>query len=194
MRCLTRIVAPCALLLLPITAAAMGRGKPTPITCPADVVSAMAEQCPCAGKMLPDGSVAAWRNHGKYVSCVAHLRNALRKAGCLTADTRRTLARCAARSTCGKVTAVLCCLTDTGVCSDPAPGDGTAAGTCSNAAEMACDTNADCTETRAHLASDEAACTASGGTSIGAGSVCDSCTSSTTTSTTSTTTTTTTVP
>src|SRR3989442_13119516 len=174
MRCLTRIVAPCALLLLPITAAAMGRGKPTPITCPADVVSAMAEQCPCAGKMLPDGSVAAWRNHGKYVSCVVHLRNALRKAGCLTADTRRTLARCAARSTCGKETTVLCCLTDTGVCSDPAPGDGTAAGTCSNAAQMACDTNADCTETRAHLASDEAACTASGGARTGGGGGCAS--------------------
>src|SRR5207247_4586446 len=49
-----------------------------------------------------------------------HLRNALRKAGCLTADTRRTLARCAARATCGKETAVLCCTTETGTCSDPA--------------------------------------------------------------------------
>ena len=46
MRCLTRIVVPCALLLLPITAAAMGRGKPTPITCPADVVSAMEDPNP----------------------------------------------------------------------------------------------------------------------------------------------------
>src|SRR3989442_12173575 len=101
MRCLTRIVAPCALLLLPITAAAMGRGKkPTPITCPADVVSAMAEQCPCAGKMLPDGSVAAWRNHGKYVSCVVHPRNAPRKAGCLTAATRQPPARWPAPPTC----------------------------------------------------------------------------------------------
>ena len=191
MRHSTRIVALGALLLLPGVATAMGHGKPGP-TCqvPVDVPTVLAEQCPCA----PDGSVAAWRNHGQYVRCVVHLRNTLRKEGCLTADARRTLAHCAARSTCGKETAVLCCLMDTGVCSDPAPGDGTAAGTCSNAAEMACDTNADCTETRAHLASDEAACTASGGTSIGAGSVCDSCTSSTTTSTTTTTTTTTTLP
>jgi len=130
--------------------------------------------------MLPDGSVAPWRNHGQYVSCVVHLRNALRKGGCLTADARRTLARCAARSSCGKGTAVLCCTTETG--------------TCSNAAEMACDSNADCTEARGRIASDEAACMASGGVSMGAGSVCDSCTSSTTTSTTTTTTTTTTLP
>src|SRR2546422_11750851 len=133
MRHPTRVAALCALLLLPVTATAMGKrdgkGKPGPITCPPDVASALAEQCPCAGKMLPDGSVAAWRNHGQYMSCIVHLRNALRKAGCLTADARRTLAHCAARSTCGKETAVLCCVTD-GVCSDPAPGDGTAAGTC----------------------------------------------------------------
>jgi hypothetical protein len=188
MRRFIRSVALCA-LVLPTAAAAMGKGKPQPITCPTDVASAMAEQCPCAGKMLPDGSVAPWRNHGQYMTCVVHLRNALRKGGCLTADTRRTLARCGARSTCGKATAVLCCVTETGVCSDPTPGDGTAAGTCSNAADMACDTSADCTETHAHLASDDAACTASGGVSTGAGSVCDSCTSSTTTSTTTTTTT-----
>ena len=190
MRHSTRIVALSALLLLPGVATA--KGRPGPITCPTDIPSALAEQCPCAGKMLPDASVAPWRNHGQYVSCVVHLRNALRKGGCLTADARRTLARCAARSSCGKGTAVLCCTTETGTCSDPAPGDGTVAGTCSNAAEMACDSNADCTEARGRIARDEAACMASGGVSMGAGSVCDSCTSSTTTSTTTTTTTTTT--
>jgi len=173
MRHSTRIVALSALLLLPGVATA--KGKPGPMTCPTDVPSALSEHCPCAGKMLPDGSVTPWRNHGQYVSCVVHLRNALRKAGCLTADTRRTLARCAARATCGKETAVLCCTTETGTCSDPAPGDG-------------------CTEAHGRIARDEAACMASGGTSMGAGSVCDSCTTSTTTSTTTTTTTTTTLP
>ena len=191
MRHSTRIAALSALLLLPGVATA--KGKPEPMTCPTDVPSALSEHCPCAGKMLPDGSVTPWRNHGQYVSCVVHLRNALRKAGCLTADTRRTLARCAARATCGKETAVLCCTTETGTCSDPAPGDGTVAGTCSNDPEMACDSNADCTEAHGRIARDEAACMASGGTSVGAGSVCDSCTTSTTTSTTSTTTTTTTL-
>ena len=192
MRHSTRIVALSALLLLPGVATA--KGRPGPITCPTDIPSALAEQCPCAGKMLPDASVAPWRNHGQYVSCVVHLRNALRKGGCLTADARRTLARCAARSSCGKGTAVLCCTTETGTCSDPAPGDGTVAGTCSNDPEMACDSNADCTEAHGRIARDEAACMASGGTSMGAGSVCDSCTTSTTTSTTTTTTTTTTLP
>ena len=187
MRHSTRIVALSALLLLPGVATA--KGRPGPITCPADVPLALAEHCPCAGKMLPDASVAPWRNHGQYVSCVVRLRNALRKAGCLTVDTRRTLARCAARSTCGKETAVLCCTIETGTCSDLAPGDGTAAGTCSNDPEMACDSNADCTEAHGRIASDEATCMASGGTSMGAGSVCDSCTTSTTTSTTTTTTT-----
>ena len=189
MRHSMRIVALGALLLLPGLATAMGHGKPGPITCPTDVPTALADACPCAGKVLPDSSVAAWRNHGQYVRCVVHLRNMLRKGGCLTADVRRTLAHCAARSTCGKETAVLCCVSETGTCSDPAPGDGTAAGTCSNAADRACDVGPDCTETHARIASDEAACTARGGTSAGAGSVCDACTSSTTTSTTTTTTT-----
>src|SRR5438046_2003328 len=122
MRHSTRIVALSALLLLPGVATA--KGRPGPITCPTDIPSALAEQCPCAGKMLPDASVAPWRNHGQYVSCVVHLRNALRKGGCLTADARRTLARCAARSSCGKGTAVLCGTIETGTCSDPAPGAG----------------------------------------------------------------------
>src|SRR5206468_12416121 len=120
--------------------------RPGPITCPTDIPSALAEQCPCAGKMLPDASVAPWRNHGQYVSCVVHLRNALRKGGCLTADARRTLARCAARSSCGKGTAVLCCTTETGTCSDPAPGDGTVAGHCANAPQMPGPSHAACAQ------------------------------------------------
>ena len=56
MRHSTRIVALSALLLLPGVATA--KGRPGPITCPTDIPSALAEQCPCAGKMLPDGSVA----------------------------------------------------------------------------------------------------------------------------------------
>jgi hypothetical protein len=180
------------LLLLPIAAAAMGRpagkGRPGPVTCPPDVAAALAEQCPCAGKMMPDGSVTAWRNHGGYVSCAVRYRNALRKAGCLTMDARQTLARCAARSTCGKDMAVLCCMSETGMCNDPTPGDGTVAGTCSNDGELMCDSDADCTKTRSHVAHDEASCVAGGGTSAGSGSVCDPCPTTTTTTSTTTTT------
>src|SRR5438128_1587752 len=97
---------------------------PARADCPADVGAALAAACPCSNV----------KNHGQYVSCVVRFRNGLRKQKCLTAETQRTIARCAARSTCGKPTAVLCCtVTGTGTCNgDPMPNDGTKAGTCSN--------------------------------------------------------------
>jgi hypothetical protein len=71
------------------------------------------------------------------VKCVVHLRNDLRKAGCLDAAAKRTIASCAARSTCGKEGAVLCCVYDTsGTCSDTVA-DGVPAGVCSNDATIA---------------------------------------------------------
>jgi hypothetical protein len=89
----------------------LARGPGQPIACPPDIAAAVAAACPCDGQPLPSGGVQPWRNHGRYVSCVVRLRNALRKGRCFTDDSqRRTLARCAARSTCGKSGAVLCCL------------------------------------------------------------------------------------
>ena len=168
---------------LAIASSAAAKGRPTPVPCPTDVLAAVAEMCPCAGEVLPDASVQAWRNHGQYVSCVVRFRNLLRRSGCLSDDQRRTIARCAARSTCGKGEAVLCCFSETGTCNDPMPGDGTAAGTCSNDLEMACDVSADCTKTRARIAHDDAGCAADGGVSGGAGSACTGCTTTTTTTT-----------
>ena len=189
MRSATRLLV--ILGCLAVSPGAEAKGRPAPLTCPTDVAAALAEMCPCAGKMLSNGSGQPWKNHGQYVSCVVRYRNALRKAGCFTDDSvRRTFARCAARSTCGKADAVICCFSDTGTCSDPTPGDGTVAGTCSNEPGMACDASADCTKMRARTAHDEASCVADGGVSGGAGSVCGACTTTTTTSTTTTTTTT----
>src|SRR5439155_23785037 len=166
------------------------KGHPAPGDCPTDVAAAVGEMCPCAGKTLSNASVQPWKNHGQYVSCVGRYRNALRKAGCFTDDSvRRTFARCAARSTCGKADAVICRFSDAGKCSDPTPGDGTGAGTCSNDPAKACDASADCTKVRAQTAPDEASCVGAGGVSGGAGSVCGACTTTTTTSTTTTTTT-----
>lgn len=172
-----RLLALLGVLALPAAVVAMpdGRGKPPPIPCPADVAVAIAETCPCAGKMLPDSSVEPWKNHGKYVSCVVRFRNQLRKSGCLTDDQKRTIARCAARSTCGKETKVLCCFYETGTCNDPMPGDLTPAGVCSNDAALACDTDADCTKSHSRIARDDAACVADGGVNVGAGSVCQAC-------------------
>jgi hypothetical protein len=150
-------------------------GRPQPVTCPDDVAVAIAEECPCDGKVMPDSSVQPWRNHGKYVSCVVRFRNALRKAGCLDDAARRTIARCAARSTCGKEGAVLCCVYEPGTCSDPVPGDMVAAGACSNDAALVCDVDADCTKSSGGIARDEAVCAERGGVVVGGGSVCTPC-------------------
>jgi hypothetical protein len=146
---------------------------PTDGSCPSDVGACLAESCPCAA----DHGGAVWKNHGQYVKCVVHLRNDLRKAGCLDADAKRTIAKCAARSTCGKEGAVLCCVYDTsGTCSDVAPGDGTAAGVCSNDGTVACDTATDCiTATGPKVARHAERCTDHGGTIVGEGSVCSGC-------------------
>jgi hypothetical protein len=160
---------------------AAGHGKPPAVTCPTDTSAAGIEAaidatCPCAGKSGDSGPVA-WRNHGQYVSCVVRYRNALRKAGCFADDSvRREVARCAARSTCGKSSdVVLCCHYQLGTCSDPNPADNIAAGTCSNGG-AACNASADCTQSSASLAHDDAACTTDGGVVVvGGGSVCAPC-------------------
>ena len=141
--------------------------------CPADVGAALAAACPCAA----DAEGVPWKNHGKYVSCVVRYRNELRRAGCIDAEAKRTIASCAARSTCGKEGAVLCCVYDTSAtCTDAAPGDGTAAGICSNDDTVACDTSADCATAKGPKVSREAdRCTDKGGTVVGEGSVCSGC-------------------
>ena len=125
--------------------------------------------------MLPTGSVQPWKNHGQYQICMVRFRNALRKAGCLTADEKRTIARCAAKSTCGKSDTMLCYTSELGTCTgDPMPGDTTAAGTCSNDALLVCDVDTDCAKVTGALTKDADACTAAGGV-VGAGSVCSGC-------------------
>jgi hypothetical protein len=163
MRHATRFLVLVGALALP--AAIMAKGKPQPMPCPPDVVAAVASACPCASSS----------NHGQYVRCVVHMRNALRKGGCLTGDALKTMARCAAHSTCGKEK-VLCCHYVLGTCNDPMPGDGVKAGVCSNDAMLACDTAADCTTSSSHISQDATACMADGGVVVaGGGSVCTPC-------------------
>ena len=177
MRSATRVFTVLTMLALPVGLQAMGHGhgKPQPVPCPTDVGAALATHCPCAGTVQPDMSVVPWRNHGQFMKCVVHFRNALRKSGCLTPAERETIASCAARSTCGKAT-VLCCHYVLGTCSDPMPGDGIKAGTCSNDPTVACDVSADCTMSTARIAHDATACMADGGVVVdGGGSVCTPC-------------------
>jgi len=151
-----------------------------PATCDQAAVdaanAAIAAACPCEGTTDDAGNLVPWKNHGKYVSCVLRFRNDLRKQGCLDAAAKRTIARCAARSTCGKEGAVLCCVYDLSGTCDDAPGDGAAAGLCSNDAAVACDTDADCiTVTGPKVKRSADVCTEHGGTVVGGGSVCAGC-------------------
>ena len=129
---LDRLVFGLAALVLLTAAEAFAKGA-----CDADAVAgakaAVAAACPCDAQA--DGT--SWKNHGAYVSCVAHARKtAAAEAGikksCLT-----DVQPCAAESTCGRASKVACsapsdvCLFAPGACS-------------SNIAEP-CATAADCT-------------------------------------------------
>ena len=145
---------------------------PTDGSCPTDVGACLAESCPCAA----DHGGQAWRNHGQYVKCVVHLRNDLRKAGCLDDAAKRTIASCAARSTCGKEGAVLCCVYDSSqTCSDTVA-DGVPNGTCSTSGAV-CDTATDCITVvkGPKVSRHDTSCTDHGGTIVGSGSVCGGC-------------------
>ena len=124
--------------------------------CPADVGAAVAQCCPCEGN----------RNHGSYVSCVAHATNALRAAGCLDKEARTSLKRCAARSTCGKPEgSVTCCK------SVPTDCEG---GLCEDGVTV-CLVAEDCpAKTRCSIKRDAPTCEAQGGVA-GTGSCCNAC-------------------
>jgi len=173
MRKAVTMVVVLSLLAIPAGSLAKPKGPAAPIPCPEDIVAAVAENCPCEGPMV-DTVPPPWRNHGQYVRCVAKYRNLLRKSGCLDGDALRRIHSCAARSTCGKPERVLCCLSSTGTCSDTVA-DGTAEGVCSNDDDLPCDTDADCTKTRARITRNEDACLALDGEVAGEGSVCTPC-------------------
>jgi hypothetical protein len=126
--------------------------------CPADAGAAVAECCPCGGN----------KNHGSYVSCVAHAVNALRTAKCLDKDQRRSMKRCAARSTCGKPEGfVTCCKTIPGEC------DGGFCEEGSTGSECIVDTDCPAT-TKCSIKHDATTCEDQGGVP-GEGSCCNAC-------------------
>ncbi len=59
----------------------------------------LAQACPCEG---PQGTTSEWRNHGKYVSCVAHASNSFERQGLMTSEERSEVMHNAAQSSCGK--------------------------------------------------------------------------------------------
>lgn len=62
------------------------------------------QQCPCAGAA----------DHGAYVKCVAGVAKAAVTAGTLPKQCSGAVKKCAAKSTCGKLDFVTCCITKNG--------------------------------------------------------------------------------
>ncbi len=55
--------------------------------------------CPCAG---PRDSTEPWRNHGKYVSCVAQSAKTLVDLGLISETEKGAIVSAAGQSNCGK--------------------------------------------------------------------------------------------
>jgi len=58
----------------------------------------IAQLCPCEG---PRGTNQPWKNHGKYVSCVAHATGTFLDLGLITEEEKDALVSAAAQSDCG---------------------------------------------------------------------------------------------
>lgn len=58
----------------------------------------IAQLCPCNG---PSGTILPWRNHGKYVSCVAQAANGFRVAGLIGDARHGEIVSAAGKSSCG---------------------------------------------------------------------------------------------
>lgn len=115
--------------------------------------AAVDASCPCAGTDDGSGGVTPWKNHGKYVRCVAHaVRAEVRGAGvkrrCL-----RGAVPCAAQSACGKRGAEPCITATPDTC---------VGGACTNDPATLCAVDADCTVLACGV-TDPDDCTAAGG-------------------------------
>ena len=118
------------------------------------VRAAVDAQCRCAGADDGAGGVTPWKNHGKYVRCVAHAVRAEVRAAGIKRRCVRGAVPCAAQSACGKQGAVPCVTAVPATC---------AGGTCSNDPAKACAVDADCTTLQCAV-SDPDDCTDAGGT------------------------------
>jgi hypothetical protein len=110
-------------------------------------------------------------NHGRYVSCVAHVVKRLSSGDdpLVPRNCKGKVTRCAARSVCGKEGFVTCQLPVYGTC------DATT-GTCAHDAAVACTTDAECVVgTRCKLSSSAEACGLRGGTPSTSPTCCPGC-------------------
>ena len=120
------------------------------------VQAAIAAECQCAESS----------NHGRYVSCVAHVVKRLSGEGLVPVNCKGKVTRCAARSTCGKAGFVTCHIpTDT--CD-------LTTFTCVRDPNLTCATDLDCGST-CKVKSSEEGCAARGGTVGTESSCCAAC-------------------
>ncbi len=59
----------------------------------------VAQLCPCDG---PRGTNVSWKNHGKYVSCVAHAAKGFLDLGLITQGEKDAIVSGAGQSNCGQ--------------------------------------------------------------------------------------------
>lgn len=123
------------------------------------VQDAINQQCPCTEAT----------NHGRYVSCVAHVVKTLSRDGTIPTNCKGKVKRCAAKSTCGKPEFVTCDIPRAGACGTPCTADASAI--CCADATTVCAVDADCVVSKCKIKSSAERCTAAGGT-IGASSTC----------------------
>jgi hypothetical protein len=122
--------------------------------------TALDKECPC------DQAT----NHGRHVSCVAHVVNRLSRDGTIPTNCKGKIRRCAARSICGKAGFVTCHFaTDT---CDPV------ALTCTSDSTVTCATDLDCGSV-CRIRSSSDLCTAAGGVVGAGGTCCADCSAST---------------
>jgi len=152
---LTMILMAAMLLVAPVGARA-NQSDCEPARC---AVQDAINQCPCDGK-----------NHGQYVSCVAHVRNQLAKDGTIPKNCKGAVQRCAAHSTCGKPGFVTCQIPQFGTCGTPCAAD--ASTTCCGDATTACAVDTDCVVgSKCKIKSSTEKCTAAGG-AVGTSNTC----------------------
>jgi hypothetical protein len=121
-------------------------------------------ECPCTGQS----------NHGRYVSCVAHIVNDLVAEG-LPTNCKGKLKRCAARSVCGKQEKGFstCTTFEYGTC---VIDEITAAGACDFDPMVACAVDTDCVESsRCKITRRPERCTENGGSLNLAPTCCSNC-------------------
>jgi len=120
------------------------------------VQSTIARECPCAEAT----------NHGRYVSCVAHVVKRLSQQGLVPTNCKGKITRCSAGSTCGKPGFVTC-LIPTDTCD-------LTTGTCTDDPAVACVTDVDC-GAKCKVKSSADGCASRGGTVGAATNCCASC-------------------